>query len=151
MFRLSRRQRKLFAESPRQKRSVNEHPTVRVETATVFDEATHSKLIHEKIDTRPCSADHRRQGTLRYPAKSVQLTPIPVAREQKKSPGEPPMTQAGMALAQRERLIGFYRFVRQGFCEAVRPDLGSILRREPTSFAQFARDYAQQWNAEQSS
>jgi len=45
------------------------------------------------------------------------------------------MNQAGMALAQRERLIGFYRFVRQGLCEAVRPDLGTILRREPTSFA----------------
>ena len=59
------------------------------------------------------------------------------------------MTQAGMALAQRERLIGFYRFVRQGFCEAVRPDLGNILRRKPTSFAQFARVYAQQWNAKQ--
>lgn len=59
------------------------------------------------------------------------------------------MSQAGMALAQRERLIGFYRLVRQGFCEAIRPDLSSILRREPTSFAQFAGDYAQQWNAKQ--
>jgi uncharacterized protein YbjT (DUF2867 family) len=59
------------------------------------------------------------------------------------------MSQAGIALAQRERLIGFYRFVREGFCEAVRPDLGSILRREPTSFDQFASDYAQQWNAKQ--
>jgi hypothetical protein len=81
---------KLSGKSPSQKRSVNEHPTVRVEAATVFDEATHSKLIHEEIDARPCSADHPRQGTLRYPAKSVQLA-FPVAREQKKSPGEPPL------------------------------------------------------------
>jgi len=69
------------AASPSQRRAVDEHPTVRVETATVFDETAHSKLIHEKTDARPCSADHRRQGTLRYAAKSVQLAPIPVARE----------------------------------------------------------------------
>ena len=59
------------------------------------------------------------------------------------------LTEVGMALAQRERLIAFYRFVRQGFCEPVKPDLVNILGREPTSFAQFALDYAQEWRRKQ--
>lgn len=64
------------------------YPAVRVEMAMVLDESTLSELIHEKIDARARSADHRRQGRLRYSCKFVQraLTPLPC--EQQKSAGQ---------------------------------------------------------------
>jgi hypothetical protein len=82
------RELKLFAENLGQKGGVNVYPAVRVERATVFDEAKHSELIHKKIDVRACSADHRCQGPLRYSGESVQLALIPLPCEQQKSAGE---------------------------------------------------------------
>ena len=75
------RELKLFAESLSQKGGVDLYPAVRVERATVFDEAKHSELIHKEVHARACSADHRCQGPLRYSAKSVQLAPIPAPCE----------------------------------------------------------------------
>jgi len=93
--------------------------------------------------TGPAALDHFEIARILSEAAGHAVIYEPNADDQAREA----LSQAGMALAQRERLIGFYRLVRQGFCEAVRPDLGSILRREPTTFAQFACDYAPQWNA----
>jgi len=57
----------------------------------ILDEAELSELIHEKIDARTCSSDHRCQGPLRYSGKSVQVALIPLAREQQKSAGKSPL------------------------------------------------------------
>ena len=66
------------------------YPAIRVEMALVPDESQFSELIHKKVDVRACSADHRRQGPLRYSGKSAQraLTPLPC--EQQKSAGQAP-------------------------------------------------------------
>jgi hypothetical protein len=57
----------------------------------VFDEAKHSELIHEKVNARACSADHRCQGPLRDSSKLVLPAVIPLVCEQQKSAGEPPL------------------------------------------------------------
>jgi hypothetical protein len=67
------------------------HLAVLVGTSVVLDEAKLSELIHEKIDARACSSDHRCQGPLRYSGKSVPVALIPLAREQQKSAGKSPL------------------------------------------------------------
>jgi hypothetical protein len=67
------------------------YPAVRVESATVFDEAKLFELIHKQIDALACSANHRCQGPLRYSGKAVQLAPVPLPCEQQKCAGEPPL------------------------------------------------------------
>jgi uncharacterized protein YbjT (DUF2867 family) len=53
--------------------------------------------------------------------------------------------RAGLPPERVERVLGFYRMVRQGLCEPVSPDVASILGRPPRSFAEFARDHAALW------
>jgi hypothetical protein len=52
------RRLQLFAENSSQTGSVDVYPTMRVERATVFDEAKHFELIHKEADARACGADH---------------------------------------------------------------------------------------------
>jgi uncharacterized protein YbjT (DUF2867 family) len=52
---------------------------------------------------------------------------------------------AGLSPERVERLIGFYRLVRQGFCAPVSSDVQTVLDRPPISFAQFANDHASCW------
>ncbi len=52
---------------------------------------------------------------------------------------------AGLSPERAERLMGFYRLVRQGFCAPVSPDAQMVLGRPPISFARFARDNAVCW------
>jgi len=82
---------KLFAENFGQTGSVDVDPTVRVERATVFDEAKHFELLHKEADARACCADHGREGPLRYSGKAVQLAQVLRACEQQKRAGEPPL------------------------------------------------------------
>lgn len=44
-----------------------------------------------------------------------------------------------------ERQINFFRKVRDGFCAPVSPAVESVLGRAPTTFAQYASDYAASW------
>jgi uncharacterized protein YbjT (DUF2867 family) len=55
------------------------------------------------------------------------------------------ITAAGLSSERAERLIGFYRLVRQGFCAPVTPDVETVLGRPPIAFARFARDSAACW------
>jgi uncharacterized protein YbjT (DUF2867 family) len=52
---------------------------------------------------------------------------------------------AGLSRERVNRLIGFYRLVRQGFCEPVSPDAETVLGRPPIRFEQFANDNAACW------
>jgi uncharacterized protein YbjT (DUF2867 family) len=52
---------------------------------------------------------------------------------------------AGLSRERAERLIGFYRLVRQGLCAPVSPDVRTVLGRLPIPFAQFTRDNAARW------
>ncbi|MEN6497751.1 MAG: SDR family oxidoreductase [Thermoguttaceae bacterium] len=71
--------------------------------------------------------------------KAVRYVPISeeTARKALQSAGFPP--------ERVERLIGFYQFVRAGFCEPVSPDTETVLGRQPISFERFANDYASSW------
>ncbi len=44
-----------------------------------------------------------------------------------------------------ERLIAFYRLVRDGACAPVTEDLARLLARRPTTFAAFAEEHATAW------
>jgi uncharacterized protein YbjT (DUF2867 family) len=44
-----------------------------------------------------------------------------------------------------EMLIDLYRSVKQGETEYVSPDVANVLGREPITFEQYARDYAESW------
>ena len=52
---------------------------------------------------------------------------------------------AGLSPERTERLLGFYRLVRQEFCAPVSSDVQTVLGRVPISFAQFASDNASCW------
>lgn len=52
---------------------------------------------------------------------------------------------AGFSEERVERLIGFYRLVRRGFCAPVSPDAATVLARSTIRFAQFVRDNASCW------
>src|SRR5213593_1189643 len=51
----------------------------------------------------------------------------------------------GLSPERAERLVGFYRLVRHGFCTPVSPDVQTVLGRPPISFARFATDNAACW------
>jgi uncharacterized protein YbjT (DUF2867 family) len=53
--------------------------------------------------------------------------------------------RAGFPPERVERLLGFYRLVRQGFSASVSPDVATILGRPPRSMREFARDNAALW------
>jgi uncharacterized protein YbjT (DUF2867 family) len=53
---------------------------------------------------------------------------------------------AGLSQERVERLVRFYRLVRQGLCAPVSPHVEALLRRPPTSFETFARDHAESWS-----
>ena len=54
---------------------------------------------------------------------------------------------AGLSAERTERLLGFYRLVRQGSCAPVSPDAENVLGRPPIPFGQFAKDNAASWVA----
>jgi uncharacterized protein YbjT (DUF2867 family) len=53
--------------------------------------------------------------------------------------------KAGVAGDLIERWIEFYRKVRQGLCALVTHDVESVLGHPPTTFEQYAKDYAASW------
>ncbi len=52
---------------------------------------------------------------------------------------------AGLSPERAERLIQFYRFVREGFCSPVSADVRTVLGRPALTFTQFAREHAPVW------
>lgn len=55
------------------------------------------------------------------------------------------LASAGLPPERVERLIGFYRLVRAGFCEPVSTDVQTVLGRRPVTFERFAGDNASCW------
>ena len=55
------------------------------------------------------------------------------------------MAGAGLPPERVERLIGFYRLVREGWCAPVSTAVRDVLGRLATPFSDFARDYASVW------
>jgi uncharacterized protein YbjT (DUF2867 family) len=55
------------------------------------------------------------------------------------------LRRGGMTAERVERLIQFYRLVRQGLCAPVSDDVSRVLKRPASSFADFVRDNAPAW------
>lgn len=55
------------------------------------------------------------------------------------------ITASGLSPERAERLIGFYRLVRQGFCAPVSDAVERLLGHPAADFASFARDHAAAW------
>jgi uncharacterized protein YbjT (DUF2867 family) len=71
--------------------------------------------------------------------RAVQYVPISEEIAQRN------LSAAGFSPERVERLIGFYRLVRDGFCAPISDDVEKVLGRPPISIAQFARDNASCW------
>jgi hypothetical protein len=72
-------------------------------------------------------------------ARTLQYVPLDEEQARRLLAG------SGLSPERVERLIGFYRLVRQGFCAPVSSDIETVLGRPPISFAEFARDHASCW------
>jgi hypothetical protein len=57
------------------------------------------------------------------------------------------MSAAGLSRERVQRLLGFYRRVRAGWCAPVHPDVEAVLGLPARGFAPFAADYAGCWRA----
>ena len=55
------------------------------------------------------------------------------------------LAAAGLSAERVERLVGFYRRVREGACAPVSPDVASVLGRAPTRFIRFAAAHSTNW------
>ena len=54
---------------------------------------------------------------------------------------------SGLPPARVDRLLGFYRLVRAGWCSPVSTDVASILGRPPRNMGEFVREHASIWAA----
>ena len=52
----------------------------------------------------------------------------------------------GLSPERTERILGFYRLVREGYAAEVRPEVQRLLGRPAISFEAFARDNAPVWS-----
>ena len=52
---------------------------------------------------------------------------------------------SGMPPARVERLLGFYRMVRAGWCSPISPAVAAVLGRPPRSLSEFVREHAAVW------
>lgn len=66
---------------------------------------------------------------------------VDITEEQARSALE----SAGLSAERAERLIGFYRLVREGMCAPVSGDVEAVLGREPIPFRRFATDHVAAW------
>jgi uncharacterized protein YbjT (DUF2867 family) len=57
------------------------------------------------------------------------------------------LSGSGLPPSRVERLLGFYRLVRTGWCSPVSPAAASILRRPSRSMAEFVREHAAVWTS----
>ncbi|WNG51537.1 SDR family oxidoreductase [Archangium minus] len=90
----------------------------------------------EALDTTEVAQllSHAAQRPLRY---------VPLSEDEARST----LRAAGFPDEWVERLIQFYRFVREGFCAPVSPDVRTVLGRPARTFAAFAREHASLWAA----
>jgi uncharacterized protein YbjT (DUF2867 family) len=85
--------------------------------------------------------DHREIARAISGASGRTVQYVPISEEAARKSLE----AAGLSPERTERLLGFYRLVRQGFCMPVSSDVQTLLGRSPISFAQFSSDNATCW------
>ncbi len=85
--------------------------------------------------------DHYQIAHILSMVSGKTITYIPISHNDAKQQ----LQRAGWSENDAEIIIGLYEIARKGWCEEVRPDLREILKRDPVSFEQYARDYKENW------
>jgi uncharacterized protein YbjT (DUF2867 family) len=91
--------------------------------------------------TGPESLDHEQVAALVSSASGTPVRYEPAMEERARAE----LSAAGFSAQRIERLIGFYRLIRQGFCAPVSGDVERVLGRPATPFSRFADDGAESW------
>lgn len=91
--------------------------------------------------TGPAALDHHEVARLLSEASGRPIRYVAIDEEAARRA----ILAAGLSEQRAERLIGFYRLVRAGFCAPVSMDVSSVLGRPATPFEAFARDHAVRW------
>jgi uncharacterized protein YbjT (DUF2867 family) len=91
--------------------------------------------------TGPESLDHETLAALVSAAAEIPVRYEPADEEEARAA----LDAAGYSPERAERLIGFYRLVRAGFCAPVSGDVERVLGRPATPFSRFAERHAAAW------
>ncbi len=93
--------------------------------------------------TGPESLDHHDVARHLSMASGTEVLYRPLTEEEAAAQ----MAAAGLGPARVDRLLGFYRRVRAGFCAPVHADVEAVLGRPARTFGDFAAEYARHWIA----
>ena len=107
--------------------------------ATILSEGGHFGKAYTLTGAR--ALDHFEIARLLSDAAGKEIRYVPISEEQAREGLE----AAGLSLDRVERLIGFYRLIRKGFCSPVSAEVETVLARPPISFEQFSKDHAACW------
>lgn len=91
--------------------------------------------------TGPESLDHHEVARHLSAASGTEIPYRPLTEEEAAAQ----MTAAGLGPGRVERLLGFYRRVRGGFCAPVHSDVEAVLGRPARAFGDFAAEHARRW------
>ncbi|HEX2189982.1 MAG TPA: SDR family oxidoreductase [Longimicrobiaceae bacterium] len=91
--------------------------------------------------TGPEALDHAVVAALVSEAAGARIRYEPATEEEARAA----LAGAGFPARRVERLIGFYRLVRAGFCAPVSGDVERVLGRPPTPFTRFADEHSSRW------
>jgi uncharacterized protein YbjT (DUF2867 family) len=93
--------------------------------------------------TGPAPLDHARVADLLSSVADRPIRYVPLREDE----GRSAAVEGGLGARWAERLVRFYRLVRQGACAPVSSDIETILGRPPRSFGEFAREHRDLWMA----
>lgn len=91
--------------------------------------------------TGPEALDHAEVAALLSEAAGTRVRYEPATEEEARAA----LAGAGFPARRVERLIGFYRLVRAGFCAPVSGDVERVLGRPATPLARFAQEHSACW------
>jgi uncharacterized protein YbjT (DUF2867 family) len=91
--------------------------------------------------TGPAALTHSEVAALLAEATGRPIRYQPLDEDQARTV----LSESGLPPARVERLLGFYRLVREGWCSPVSPAAASVLRRPPRSMAEFVCEHADIW------
>ncbi len=94
--------------------------------------------------TGATAVDHAEVASAISRAAGREVRYIPIAEDVARRL----ILDSGLSPARADRLIEFYRHVRNGHCSPVSADLSEVLGREATSLEDFARDHAGAWRGQ---
>jgi uncharacterized protein YbjT (DUF2867 family) len=92
--------------------------------------------------TGPKALNHSEIAAILSSVCGRTITYIPVSHNEAKKN----LLDQGWSPDNIEQMVGLYEIARHGWCEAVWPDISSLLERDPINFEKFAEDFRTIWN-----